>query len=100
VRAHDCADIRFCRVLSLRWPKADGVERVHRVVMAVIDASLSGSRELGLATVAHLSRYRGSSREHTESDLRIFFSWCQERHLAPLDRCRWLLPDLRHRRRP
>ncbi len=64
---------------------ADGVERVHRVVMAVIDASLSGSRELGLAAVAHLSRYRGTSREHTESDLRIFFTWCQDRQLAPLD---------------
>jgi len=33
--------------------------------MAVIDASLSGSAELGLAAVAHLSRYRGTSREHT-----------------------------------
>jgi len=53
--------------------------------MAVIDASLSGSAELGLAAVAHLSRYRGTSREHTESDLRIFFAWCQDRRLAPLD---------------
>lgn len=34
--------------------------------------------------VAHLSRYRGASREHTESDLRLFFDWCRERPLAPL----------------
>ncbi len=53
--------------------------------MAAVDASLSGSGELSLAAVAHLSRYRGTSREHTESDLRIFITWRQERQLAPLD---------------
>ena len=60
-------------------------ERAHRVGMAAVDASLSGSQELGLAAVAHLSRYRGTSREHTASDLRIFFTWCQDRQLAPLN---------------
>jgi len=64
---------------------AGGVERVHRVGMAALDATQTGSRELGLAAVAHLSRYRGTSREHTESDLRLFFAWCQDRQLAPLD---------------
>jgi integrase/recombinase XerD len=39
---------------------------------------------VGLAAVAHLSRYRGTSRIHTESDLRVFFDWCQQRQLAPL----------------
>jgi integrase/recombinase XerD len=53
--------------------------------MAVLNASPAPSRELGLATVAHLSRYRGTSREHTESDLGVFFGWCQQRELAPLD---------------
>jgi hypothetical protein len=53
--------------------------------MAALDASLAPRRELGPATVAHLSRYRGTSREHTESDLRVFFGWCQDRQLAPLD---------------
>lgn len=52
--------------------------------MAVIDATATGSLELGVAAVAHLSRYRGVSRGHTESDLRHFFDWCQERQLAPL----------------
>jgi len=28
--------------------------------MEALDASLSGSRELGLAAVAHVSRYRGT----------------------------------------
>ncbi len=47
-------------------------------------ASFGQSPELGLATVAHLARYRGTSREHTESDLRVFFTRCQDRQLPPL----------------
>ena len=89
-------------------------------------ASFDQSRELGVAALAHLSRYRGVSRQHTESGLRVLFVWCQDRHLAPLAAqrndlelyLRWLqdvrrykpspggcrsspvLPDLRHRRGP
>jgi hypothetical protein len=33
---------------------------------------------------AYLGRYTGTSRIHTESDLRLFFAWCAERALAPL----------------
>lgn len=47
-------------------------------------ASVDQSRELHVAAVAHLSRYRGTSREHTESDLRVFLTWYQDRQLAPL----------------
>jgi integrase/recombinase XerD len=54
-----------------------------RVGMAAT-ASFDQSPELGLAAVAHLSRYRGTSREHTGSDLRVFFTWCHDRQLAPL----------------
>jgi len=57
--------------------------REDRVGMAAT-ASFAQSRELDLAAVAHLSRYRGTSREHTESDLRVFFDCCHDRHLAPL----------------
>ena len=57
---------------------------LHTGAMAVFDASAGPSQQLGLATAAHLSRYRGTSREHTESDLRVFFGWCQNRQLAPL----------------
>jgi site-specific recombinase XerD len=42
------------------------------------------SPELDTAALAHLSRYRGTSRTHTESDLRVFLTWCQDRKLAPL----------------
>lgn len=81
----DWRDVRSCRMLSLDRLMADLPVAAHTRGMAALDASLAPSRELGLATVAHLSRYRGTSREHTESDLRVFFGWCQDRQLAPLD---------------
>ncbi|MCO5968242.1 hypothetical protein [Actinoallomurus soli] len=37
-----------------------------------------------LATLAYLARYKGDSRMHAESDLRIYLAWCAERHLEPL----------------
>src|ERR1700730_17634286 len=39
---------------------------------------------LRIATLAYLARYKGDSRMHTESDLRIFLAWCVERDLPPL----------------
>ena len=33
---------------------------------------------------AYLARFIGSSREHTESDLRCYLSWCAERGPDPL----------------
>ena len=39
---------------------------------------------LRLAVAAYLARFKGSSREHTESDLRSFPTWCAERGLDPL----------------
>ena len=50
----------------------------------VASASVDQSPELGLAAVAHLSRYRETSRQHTESDLSVFFERCRERQVAPL----------------
>src|ERR1700691_3062732 len=39
---------------------------------------------LRLAVAAYLARFKGSSREHTESDLRCFLAWCAEHGLDPL----------------
>jgi site-specific recombinase XerD len=39
---------------------------------------------LRLAVVAYPARYKGLSRMHTESNLRIYLAWCAERHLEPL----------------
>jgi hypothetical protein len=40
--------------------------------------------QLRPAVAAYLARFKGSSREHTESDLRCYLSWCAERGLDPL----------------
>lgn len=40
------------------------------------------------AVAAHLTRYTGTTRVHTESDLRAFLTWCQERELEPLSATR------------
>ena len=40
--------------------------------------------QLRLAVAAYLARFKGSSRYHTESDLRCHLAWCAERGLRPL----------------
>jgi integrase/recombinase XerD len=37
--------------------------------------------QLRLAVPAYLARFTGSSRQHTDSDLRCFLTWCAERGL-------------------
>jgi integrase/recombinase XerD len=40
--------------------------------------------QLRLAVAAYLARFIGPSREHTESDLRCYLTWCAGRGLDPL----------------
>jgi integrase/recombinase XerD len=40
--------------------------------------------QLRLAVAAYLARFMGSSREHTESDLRRYLAWCAEQGPDPL----------------
>ena len=42
------------------------------------------TERLRLAVAAYLARIKGSSREHTESDLRCYLSWYAEHGLGPL----------------
>jgi len=42
------------------------------------------SENLAHAVTAYLSRYKGLSREHTHSDLRVFVTWCTGQGLDPL----------------
>jgi integrase/recombinase XerD len=39
---------------------------------------------LRAAVAAYLGRYRGETRLHTESDLRVFLRWCTDHDLDPL----------------
>jgi len=40
--------------------------------------------QLPLAVAAYLARFANSSRQHAESDLRCYLSWCAARGLDPL----------------
>jgi hypothetical protein len=105
-----------------------------RWCMAAAPVSVSGvvsSDQLVMraAASAFLGRYRGQTRVHTDSDLRVFLRWCTDQDLNPLTPrrvdveryVRWLqevrryqaldglpatvgrgrlLPSLRHRRHP
>src|SRR3982751_2227814 len=50
------------------------------------DADLARADQLVLRAVfaAYLGRYRGQTRLHTESDLRVFLRWCTDQDLDPL----------------
>src|SRR2546429_7468237 len=48
----------------------------------------SGQRVLHAAESAYLGRYRGETRVHTESDLRVFLRWCTEQSIDPLSAVR------------
>jgi integrase/recombinase XerD len=41
-------------------------------------------RMLRAAVAAYLGRYRGESRVHTGSDLKVFLTWCSDQDLDPL----------------
>lgn len=49
-----------------------------------MDMTSSDDVVLRLAASAYLGRYIGTSIAHSESDLRLFLTWCNERDLAPL----------------
>jgi hypothetical protein len=48
------------------------------------DRSVPFTDRLRLTVAAYLARFKGSSRDRTESDLRCFLSWCAERGLDSL----------------
>src|SRR6266508_1945773 len=48
------------------------------------DLEPSDDLVLRTAVSAYLGRYRGESRVHTESDLRVFLRWCTDHGLEPL----------------
>ena len=48
------------------------------------DLPVPGTDQLRPAVAAYLARFKGSSREHTESDPRCYLAWCAERGLDPL----------------
>jgi site-specific recombinase XerD len=51
---------------------------------AVSGVVVATSGVLRLAVAAYLARFKGQSRIHTDSDLRGYLGWCQQRELDPL----------------
>jgi len=49
------------------------------------DSLVPFTDQLRLAVAAYLARFKGSSRYHTESDLRCYLFWCSQHRLDPLD---------------
>jgi integrase len=56
------------------------------VAMTASGAGVAPADQLLLraALSAYLGRYRGQTRLHTESDLRVFLRWCTDQNLDPL----------------
>ncbi len=52
--------------------------------ISIFSASGGPTDHVRLAAAAYLGRFKGSSREHTESDLRCYLVWCAGRGLDPL----------------
>ena len=51
---------------------------------ASVDRFAPLTDQLRLAVAAYLARFKGTSRQHTESDLRCFLTWCTGHGLDPL----------------
>ena len=61
-----------------------GMTTFTELAFASFDAPEPFTDKLQLAVGAYLARFKGTSREHTESDLRCYLAWCAERGLDPL----------------
>jgi site-specific recombinase XerD len=51
---------------------------------AICGVVVSTTQVRRLAVAAYLARFKGQSRIHTESDLRGYLTWCEDRGLDPL----------------
>jgi integrase/recombinase XerD len=65
--------------------------RYHEPLRLPSEADAPPADPVRLAASAYLARFTGSSRQHTESDLRCYLRWCADRGLDPLAARR---PDL------
>jgi integrase/recombinase XerD len=68
-----------------------GHDALPRTALPLLRSGAPSADPVRLAAAAYLARFTGSSREHTESDLRCYLRWCADRGLAPLAARR---PDL------
>jgi integrase/recombinase XerD len=55
----------------------------NELVPAQASVLVPHADRLRLAVAAYLARFKGTSRDHTDSDLRCYLAWCAERDLDP-----------------
>src|SRR5271166_6335584 len=72
----------FCALRAV--PRCHGMKNFTELTPAPSHLPAPFVHRLRLAVAAYLARFKGSSREHTESDLRCYLAWCAERGLDPL----------------
>jgi hypothetical protein len=76
--------VRFAVFVEIRG-QADCLGMTNFTELASVpDRPVPHADQLRLAVAAYLARFKGSSREHTESGLRCFLFWCAERGLDQL----------------
>jgi integrase len=56
----------------------------NELVPAQASALVPHADRLRFAVAAYLARFKGTSRDHADSDLRCYLAWCDERGLDPL----------------
>src|SRR5262249_55384059 len=66
------------------WAQCRGMMTFTDLASVPADPLAPFPDQLRLAVAAYLARFTGSSRQHTESDLRCYLSWCAQRGLDPL----------------
>lgn len=54
------------------------------IVVSAVSGGSSSELVLRAATAAYLGRDCGQTRQHSESDLRVFLRWCTDQELDPL----------------
>jgi integrase/recombinase XerD len=64
--------------------QCQGMMTFTELAFAPSDPLAPFTDRLRLAVAAYLARFKGSSRKHTESDLRCYLAWCAEHGLDPL----------------
>jgi hypothetical protein len=58
----------------------------NELVSAQASALVPHADRLQLAAAAYLARFKGTSRDHANSDLRCYLTWCADRDLDPARR--------------
>src|SRR6266516_5202937 len=66
------------------WSQCLGMMKLPDLALVPSIARRRSLASYALAVAGYLARFTGASRQHTETDLRCYLSWCAERGLESL----------------